>query len=104
MSARKEAPRELDSDEVGAGIRAPGGMWTFGGQTPAAFADHVRRSVPGYVECHELILDIAEQLCPAEGRCYDLGCSTGTLTKQLSERLGPRGAGVIGVDREPGMI
>jgi tRNA (cmo5U34)-methyltransferase len=90
--------------EVGSGIRAPEGVWTFGDKTPLAFEEHVMRSIPGYHECHELILDLADQLCPAEGRCYDLGCSTGALTRKLSERLGPRGVEVIGIDRDPGMI
>jgi tRNA (cmo5U34)-methyltransferase len=92
------------SPEVGSGIRAPGGVWTFGGQTPLAFDDHIRRSIPCYDECHELVLDLADQLCPEGGRCYDLGCSTGTLTRGLGKRLRPRGAEVIGVDRDAGMI
>jgi tRNA (cmo5U34)-methyltransferase len=100
-----EAPTASDSSpEVGSGIRAPDGVWTFGGDTPRTFDDHVIRSLPGYRACHELILDLAEQLCPAGGRCYDLGCSTGSLTTRLSARLGPRGIEVIGIDRDPGMI
>ncbi len=90
--------------EVGSGIRAPGGVWTFGDDTPRAFDDHVAGSIPVYAECHELVLDIADQLVPPGGRCYDLGCSTGALTARLAERLAPRGAEVIGIDREPGMI
>lgn len=90
--------------QVGNGISAPSGVWTFGGDTPHAFDRHIRRSVPAYAECHDLILDIADQLVPAGGRCYDLGCSTGTLTASLAERLAPRGAEIIGVDREPQMI
>jgi len=97
-------PGSPSGPEVGGGIRAPEGVWTFGGDTPRAFDDHVRRSIPGYAECHDLILDLAEQVCPAGGRCYDLGCSTGVLTTRLSERLGPRGVEVVGVDRDPGMI
>jgi tRNA (cmo5U34)-methyltransferase len=90
--------------EVGDGIRAPGGVWTFSGDTPRAFDEHIVRSVPAYTECHDLILDISDQLVPAGGRCYDLGCSTGTLTARLVARLAPRGVEVIGVDREPEMI
>jgi tRNA (cmo5U34)-methyltransferase len=89
---------------VGDGIHTPAGSWTFGGEVPAAFDTHVARSVPAYKECHELIADLADQLMPAAGRCYDLGCSTGTLTALLAERLAPRRVEVIGVDREPGMI
>ena len=101
-----DGPREMDVGgvEVGSGVHAPGGVWTFGGDTPGGFDGHVASSIPAYGECHELVLDIADQLVPPGGRCYDLGCSTGALTARLAERLGPRGAEVIGVDREPGMI
>lgn len=95
---------EGDDVEVGSGIRAPGGVWTFGEDTPRWFDDHVASSIPAYAGCHELVVDIADQLVPPGGRCYDLGCSTGALTSRLAERLAPRGAEVIGIDREPGMI
>jgi len=90
--------------EVGDGIRASNGAWTFGGDVPANFDDHIARSIPSYAACHELVVDIADHLVPAHGRCYDLGCSTGVLTARLAERLAARGAEVIGIDREPGMV
>lgn len=89
---------------MGDGIRTLAGSWTFGGEVPAAFDSHVARSVPAYHECHQLVADLTDQLMPADGRCYDLGCSTGTLTALLAERLAPRRAEIIGVDREPDMI
>lgn len=96
--------REPSAPSVGDGIHTPAGSWSFGGQVPTAFDSHVARSVPAYAACHELIADLADQLLPAGGRCYDLGCSTGALTERLATRLAPRRAEVIGVDREPGMI
>lgn len=71
---------------------------------PGAFDEHVARSIPAYAACHDLVVDLADHLVPARGRCYDLGCSTGRLTARLAERLAPRGAEVIGIDREPGMV
>lgn len=99
-----QQPDQLHTPQVGDGITTMAGSWTFGGEVPAAFDTHVARSVPGYAEGQELVADIADQLVPQGGRCYDLGCSTGTLTALLGERLAPRRAEVIGVDREPGMI
>jgi len=98
VGARSQAP------EVGDGIHTLAGSWSFGGEVPEAFDNHVARSIPAYHECHGLIADLADQLVPPGGRCYDLGCSTGALTAVLAERLGPRRAEVIGVDREAGMI
>jgi tRNA (cmo5U34)-methyltransferase len=89
---------------VGDGIRASGGGWSFGGHVPGTFDEHVARSIPAYAACHDLVVDLADHLVPAHGRCYDLGCSTGRLTARLAERLAPRGAEVIGIDREPGMV
>lgn len=89
---------------MGDGIAAASGGWTFGSATPAAFDSHVVRSIPLYRETHELVLELAEAVVRQGGRCYDLGCSTGALTVQLAERLAPRGATVIGIDREPGMV
>jgi tRNA (cmo5U34)-methyltransferase len=94
----------LHKPHVGDGISTPAGSWTFGGEVPAAFDSHVERSVPAYVEGQQLVADVADQTVPQGGRCYDLGCSTGALTALLGERLAPRRAEVIGVDREPGMI
>ncbi len=89
---------------MGDGITTAAGSWAFGGDVPAAFDSHVARSVPAYSAGQELLADIADQLVPQGGRIYDLGCSTGTLTAQLAERLAPRRVEVIGVDREPGMV
>jgi tRNA (cmo5U34)-methyltransferase len=93
----------LHAPHVGDGITTPAGSWTFGGEVPQAFDAHVARSVPAYTDGQELIADLADQLVPPGGRVYDLGCSTGSLTAQLAERLAPRRAEIIGVDREPGM-
>jgi tRNA (cmo5U34)-methyltransferase len=89
---------------AGDGIEALPGAWSFGGQTPLAFDEHAVRSIPWYAACHELVDDLADHLVPARGRCYELGCSTGTLTASLASRLQSRSAEVIGVDAEPGMI
>lgn len=104
MSAHASSSAGPPTTQVGDGISAPTGVWTFGGDTPSGFEGHVARSIPAYHECHDLILDLAEELVPAGGRCYDLGCSTGALTARLAERLAPRGVEIVAVDREPGMI
>ena len=80
------------------------GSWSFGGTTPVIFDDHARQSIPWYEACHELIVDLADHLVPAGGRCYELGCSTGVLTERLAVRLEPRDAEIVGVDYEPAMI
>lgn len=80
------------------------GAWRFGGDTASGFDDHVERSIPWYGAGQELVVDIADHVVPRAGRCYELGCSTGTLTALLAGRLAARGAEVIGIDSEPDMI
>ncbi len=88
----------------GGGIDAASGSWSFGGETPLEFDEHAARSIPWYQACHELVVDLADRLVPAGGRCYELGCSTGALSALLASRLAPRRAEVVGVDAEPGMV
>jgi tRNA (cmo5U34)-methyltransferase len=89
---------------LGDPIETASGAWSFGGETPVGFDDHARCSIPWYEACHELVVDLAEHLVPAGGRCVEVGCSTGALTARLASRLEPRRAEVVGLDAEPGMI
>ena len=89
---------------VGDGLAAAGGGWTFGSATAAVFDEHARRSIPLYDACHDLVVSLADELVRREGTVYDVGCSTGTLTVRIAERLADRRARVIGIDLEPEMV
>ena len=89
---------------VGNGLAAGAGGWTFGSETAAVFDQHAVRSIPFYAAAHTLVADVADMLVRRGGLCYDVGCSTGTLTLLLAERLAERGARVIGIDREHDMV
>jgi tRNA (cmo5U34)-methyltransferase len=89
---------------IGDGLAATGGGWTFGSATAAVFDQHAVRSIPFYGACHALVVDLADHLVRRGGTCYDVGCSTGTLTLLLAERLAARDARVIGIDRESDMV
>lgn len=94
-------PLELlnDPKEVGDGIMRSRGRWSFGGGLPRVFDQHVRRSIPGYDELHDLCVKLIAQH-PGARRILDLGCSTGTLSRRLKRD----GTVIVGVDREPGMV
>lgn len=87
--------------EVGDGLRAKPGRWSFGGDVSRVFEQHIRRSLPMHEELHRLVLRVAP-LFTDDGVVYDLGCSTGALCHQLRRQL-PR-AEIIGVDGESTMI
>lgn len=91
-------------DRVGDGIGAGNAAWTFGGSTPLNFDQHVARSVPLYHESHQIALDLADFFATTNSVIYDLGCSTGSLTRQLALRTAAKETRVLGVDSVVEMI
>ena len=90
---------------VGDHIYAERGNWRFSGAASRRFDDHVSKSVPLYLEGHQLICDLSDYFVNAESTTYDIGCSTGTLTLKMAEhnKLKPS-ARFVGVDIEDDMI
>ena len=58
----------------------------FWKKVPKKFDSHIKKSVPLYSEAHELALNLSDFFLKENSRCYDLGCSTGTLIRKISER------------------
>jgi len=90
---------------VGDGFSAERGNWKFSGSVVDHFDDHVSKSVPLYHEGHELICDMSDFFIKPDSVCYEIGCSTGTLTLKLADhnRSKPL-ARFIGVDVEVDMV
>lgn len=79
--------------------------WNFDAPVPEIFVDHIRKSVPGYDEGHDLITSTSDFFCLPESTCYELGTSTGELIKKLAlHHRAKREIRWIGIDREPAMI
>ena len=87
-------------NDTGDDIYSNSGLWSFGGDTPIKFDDHVSKSVPLYYEGHELICSLSEFFVPQNGNVLHLGSSTGVLTNKLAKLLKPRNANVIGLEKE----
>ena len=72
------------------------------------FDDMVARSVPFYDEIHKILLDLSNYIFKdnTSPTIYDLGCSTGTTIKILSNHLAKNGAcpHIIGIDNSRAMI
>jgi tRNA (cmo5U34)-methyltransferase len=90
--------------DVGDSIDAPTAHWRFGSDVPDHFDAHVRRSVPFYDEGHGLIAKLSDFFIGPDALVYELGCSTGTLTRRLAERTRAEGVRFIAVDAEPAMV
>ncbi len=67
-------------------IKSKKRTWTFEGNVHKYFDDHVKRSVPFYLEVHNLINIFSDYFVDDNSLIYDIGCSTGTLLNQLSKR------------------
>jgi tRNA (cmo5U34)-methyltransferase len=90
---------------VGDGIQTSNAAWSFGGEVARHFDDHVSKSVPLYDEGHKLACLISDYFVTEKSNCYELGCSTGTLTALLGSRhANKKDASFHGVDVEPNMI
>ena len=87
--------------KVGDGIQADVGNWSFGGDVPNHFDEHVSKSVPLYSEGHTLICNISDFFVKTDSTVYELGCSTGTLLIQFAQHHSHKtGTKFIGIDIE----
>ncbi len=90
---------------VGDGLDVKAANWRFRGEVVDKFDEHVAKSVPLYHEGHELICSISDYFVKDDSTCYDLGCSTGTLTLKLAGHNAHKPeARFVGIDSEADMI
>jgi len=90
-------------NNVGDGLVAGNAKWSFDGETANNFEDHVSKSVPFYDEGHNLICQLSDYFVKSDTAAYELGCSTGILSKKLAERHSGSGR-FIGIDSVEKMI
>ena len=57
--------------------------WKFDKKITNIFEDHILRSVPGYLDGHNLIISLSKDLLSDNSTVLDIGCSKGTLLKKL---------------------
>ena len=77
--------------------------WTFKGFAEN-FDAHVHGQLPWYDMVSEAVSFIAKNYIPHGGLVYDIGCSTGNITKKLLPTINSRFANIVGIDVEPSMI
>lgn len=97
-------PKILESAPAGDGIIVKDGNWTFDGIVPEVFDQHISKSIPGYAQGHQSLLELARPVLEEGGLCYELGCSTGALTARLAACTDPAKAKIIGLDQIDTML
>lgn len=73
------------------------------------FPDMIERSVPGYGALIPLVGMLAERYMQPGARCYDLGCSLGSVSLAVarfikSSERGLQDCGIVAVDSSPAMV
>lgn len=80
------------------------GSWDFSGNVPENFLYHATKSIPGYLEGHNLIVSLSDYFLEKDSVCYDIGSSTGELLFKISNYSNKRIKKFIGLDTEKSMI
>lgn len=78
--------------------------WSFGNNVPKKFTKHITKSVPFYLEGHEIITFLSDFFLKEKSICYDLGCSTGTLLNKISKKHSKKYIQLYGIDSVKEMI
>lgn len=78
--------------------------WEFNESVAKDFDNHVLASVPGYEWFHDYIVRLAEFYIEDNDSILDIGCSTGTLLRDIKRNLSNRDFYIAGVDKSSSMI
>ena len=79
--------------------------WTFENETVAKTFDcHVREQLPWYDMATGAIKHIARHYIPENGFVYDIGASTGNISRALEPILLTRNATIVGIESSSAMV
>ncbi|AKI27361.1 hypothetical protein [Moraxella phage Mcat8] len=80
------------------------GLWTFKNDEIAkSFDSHVREQLPWYDLATGAVKNIIRHYLPHDGVLYDIGASTGNITRSLKAILHNRNAKAISIDNSENM-
>jgi tRNA (cmo5U34)-methyltransferase len=103
-SEAEEGGNTSHDGSTGDSISAENARWSFSGEVHQTFDQHISRSVPAYEMGHDLIAKVSDYFIGDDSLCYEIGCSTGTLTRMLAERNKGKSVRLIGLDSVPEMV
>jgi tRNA (cmo5U34)-methyltransferase len=94
-----------DKKLAGDNIKTEDSNWCFSGDVVNNFDKHVKKSVPLYLEGHQITCDLSKFFVKDDSVVYEIGSSTGVLSVKLSESNSTKsGARFIGFDIEKDMV
>ncbi|WP_431798380.1 methyltransferase domain-containing protein (plasmid) [Cupriavidus metallidurans] len=97
---------QIQESQLGVGdyIDANNASWSFGGAIAKTFDDHVSKSVPRYIDGHDLVVGLSDFFLSDQSTCYEIGCSTGALIRKIARHNKEKNIRAIGIDIERDMI
>ena len=95
---------EINSENsIDSGIEASKSSWSFKSDKVIILENHVKKSVPFYSEAQDLITTMSD-FTSENSIYYDLGCSTGALTRKVNSKNQHKNIKSIGIDNSKEMI
>jgi tRNA (cmo5U34)-methyltransferase len=77
--------------------------WSFSGKIVNEFDEHILKSVPMYKGGHDLVCRLSDFFLSNNSVCYEIGCSTGSLIKNLAEHNINKKVKIVGIEIEQDM-
>jgi tRNA (cmo5U34)-methyltransferase len=90
--------------DSGDNILTSKGNFSFAGNVPKNFDQHVRKSVPLYDMGHDVICKLSSFFLSESSNVYDLRCSTGTLIQKIDNYNPIKKINFFGIDVEKTML
>ena len=84
--------------------RVPSSDFVFDEKVADVFDDMILRSIPGYMTIIDMIGAFAELYYKPGSKIYDLGCSLGGATFEITKRLKGKDFSLVAVDKSKAMV
>ena len=93
-----------EKDQVFARPLSSVGAFRFDAEVTRVFDDMISRSVPGYDLLVRMMALYADIFVTPASRVYDLGCSTGVMSRVIEQQLDVDAVEIIAIDNSASMI
>ncbi len=101
---KKQRPDQRRQDRLYAGNDQAPGDFVFDQAVAQVFDDMIQRSVPGYAQTVAMTGLLAGHFARPDSNAYDLGCSSGAVSRAIRQFVKQSGFTIIAVDNSEAML
>ncbi len=94
----------MKKKKLGQNLKAANASWTFEKDVWKNFDKHINKSIPLYLLCHKLGIEISDFFLEENAKVIDIGCSTGTFIQKLNSRHQNKNLQIKGYDSVKKML